>query len=61
MYKPPAPILSPINDYCLNCEQRKWIKANGSLNNRSGYICEECYSTNIWANKMCKFGGVKFK
>jgi Ni,Fe-hydrogenase I small subunit len=51
MYKPPAPILSPINDYCLNCEQRKWIKANGSLKNRTGYICVDCYNANIWASK----------
>jgi len=42
-------ILTPIKDYCLNCEQHKWIKTNLTLNNQSGYICEECYNAHIWA------------
>ena len=51
MSKPPAKILTPLKDYCLNCEDRKWIKTHASLNNRIGYICVECYDTNIWANE----------
>ena len=49
MVKPPATILAPLKDYCLNCEQHKLIKTNAALNNRIGYICEECYTSNIWA------------
>jgi hypothetical protein len=49
MSKPPAKIQTPLKDYCLNCEDRKWIKTHASLNNRIGYICVECYDTNIWA------------
>jgi len=51
MLKPPATILTPLKDYCLNCEEHKWIKAHASLNNRIGYICVECYDTNIWATE----------
>jgi len=51
MLKPPAKIHTPLKDYCLNCEEHKWIKAHASLNNRIGYICVECYDTNIWANE----------
>jgi Ni,Fe-hydrogenase I small subunit len=51
MSKPPAHILTPLKDYCLNCEEHKWIKAHASLNNRIGYICVECYNTNIWAKE----------
>ena len=45
-------ILTPIKDYCLNCEEHKWIKAPATLNNRIGYICVECYNTNIWAKSQ---------
>jgi len=38
MFKPPAKILAPLKDYCLNCEERKWIKTHATLNNRIGYI-----------------------
>jgi len=49
MVKPPATILAPTKDYCLHCESHKYIKTSVSLNNRIGYICEECYTSNIWA------------
>ncbi len=51
MFKPPATILTPLKDYCLNCEERKWVKTHATLNNRIGYICVECYDMSIWANK----------
>ena len=52
MFKPPATILAPLKDYCLNCEQHKLIKTNATLNNRIGYICVECYNGYIWAKEL---------
>lgn len=46
----PPMVLTPTKDLCVNCEDHKWIKAKATLNNRVGYICEECYNTHIWAN-----------
>ena len=36
---------------CLNCEERKRAPYPIIINGRSGYICNECYNANIWANK----------
>ena len=33
---------------CLNCEQQE-TKYLASFNNRSGYICDECYKAHTWA------------
>ena len=45
-------ILTPLKDYCLNCEKHKWAMTKATLNNRIGYICYECYNTNIWAKSQ---------
>ena len=34
---------------CINCEQKKQTKYLITMNDRSGFICEECYKTNLWA------------
>jgi len=34
---------------CLNCEQKKETKHLATLNNRPGYICDECYKAYTWA------------
>ena len=36
---------------CLNCEEKKRAPYPIIINERSGYICNECYNANIWANK----------
>ncbi len=36
---------------CLNCEKKKTTPYPITLDNRSGYICEECYNAHIWAQK----------
>ena len=34
---------------CLKCEKKKTTPYPITLDNRSGYICEECYNTHLWA------------
>ena len=34
---------------CLNCEQKKQTKYLITINERTGFICEECYNTHLWA------------
>ena len=36
---------------CLNCEKKKTTPYPITLDQRSGYICEECYNAHIWAQK----------
>ena len=36
---------------CLNCEEKKNTPYPITINQRSGYICNDCYNANIWANK----------
>jgi len=48
---PPAEIQTPIKDYCLNCDQHKWIRSHATCNNRVGYLCVECYDVNSWAKE----------
>ena len=36
---------------CLNCEKKKTTPYPITLDNRSGFICEECYNAHIWAQK----------
>ena len=40
--------LEPI---CLHCEKKKTTKYPITLDNRIGFMCEECYNANIWATK----------
>jgi len=35
---------------CLNCEKKKTTPYPITLDQRSGFICEECYNAYIWAN-----------
>ena len=34
---------------CLNCEEKKNTPYPTTIDERSGYICQECYNSNIWA------------
>jgi len=34
---------------CLNCEKKKAAPYPITLDQKSGYICEECYKAHIWA------------
>ena len=34
---------------CMLCEKKKTTPYPITLDQSSGYICEECYKTNIWA------------
>jgi len=36
---------------CLNCEKKKTTPYPITIDQRSGFICEECYNAYIWANK----------
>ena len=36
---------------CLNCEEKKNTPYPTTIDERSGNICNECYSTHIWAQK----------
>ena len=36
---------------CLNCEKKKTTPYPITLDQRSGFICEECYNAHIWAQK----------
>ena len=36
---------------CLNCEKKKITPYPITLDQKSGFICEECYNAHIWANK----------
>ena len=36
---------------CLNCEEKKNTPYPIIIDQRSGYICNECYNANIWASK----------
>ena len=36
---------------CLNCEKQKKVQQPITLGSSSGYICDECYNSNIWANE----------
>ena len=36
---------------CLNCEEKKNAPYPITIDERSGYICNECYNANIWAQK----------
>jgi len=36
---------------CLNCEEKKNTPYPIIIDQRSGYICNECYNANIWAQK----------
>ena len=35
---------------CLNCEKKKTAPYPITLDQKSGFICEECYKGYIWAN-----------
>ena len=37
---------------CLNCEQKKKVVYLITLGNKSGFICDPCYDSNIWANGL---------
>lgn len=39
---------------CLNCEKQKKVQQPITLGSSSGYICDECYNSNIWANTLRK-------
>ena len=34
---------------CLNCEKKRSTPYPITLDQKSGFICEECYKTNLWA------------
>ena len=34
---------------CLNCEKKRAAPYPIILDQKSGYICEECYKAHIWA------------
>ena len=36
---------------CLNCEEKKNTPYPTTIDERSGYICQECYNCNLWAQK----------
>ena len=36
-----------IPGHCLNCEKQKETRHKATYNNRSGYICEECYKKRV--------------
>ena len=36
---------------CLNCEKKRAAPYPITLDQKSGYICEECYKAHIWAAK----------
>mgnify|MGYP003110127089 FL=1 len=36
---------------CLNCEKKKNAQRPTILGNQSGYICDECYKSNLWARE----------
>ena len=36
---------------CLNCEKKRAAPYPITLDQKSGYICEECYKGYIWAQK----------
>ena len=37
---------------CLNCEKKRAAPYPITLDQKSGYICEECYNANIWAKEL---------
>ena len=37
---------------CLNCEKKRSTPYPITLDQKSGYICEECYNANIWAKEL---------
>ena len=37
---------------CINCEKKRAAPYPIILDQKSGYICEECYNANIWANEL---------
>ena len=36
---------------CLNCEEKKNTPYPTTIDERSGFICQECYNSNLWASK----------
>jgi hypothetical protein len=36
---------------CLNCEKKKKAPHPITIDQRSGFMCEECYNACIWAQK----------
>ena len=34
---------------CINCEKKRAAPYPITLDQKSGYICEECYKAHIWA------------
>ena len=34
---------------CLNCEEKKNTPYPITIDQKSGFICQECYNSNIWA------------
>jgi len=36
---------------CLNCEEKKNTPYPIIIDQRSGYICQECYNSNLWASR----------
>ena len=36
---------------CFNCEKKKNTPYATTIDERSGYICQECYNCNLWAQK----------
>ena len=37
---------------CLNCEEKKHTPYLITIDQRSGFICQECYNSNIWAKSQ---------
>jgi len=37
---------------CLNCEEKKITPYPITIDQRSGFICQECYNSNIWAKSQ---------
>ena len=37
---------------CLNCEKKRSTPYPITLDQKSGFICEECYKAHIWANEL---------
>ena len=37
---------------CINCEKKRAAPYPIILDQKSGYICEECYKAHIWAKEL---------